>query len=119
MCRWIAVGLITLLAGCATVKIQHDSDPNANFASFEKFSWISDFPLIAPENDLLIEYRSQAVEYLRTGQVSRSLRRSEHFEDLVILARCDLEGRVPGAPVAELDAALDYVFGLSTAWDDV
>ena len=61
MCRWIAVGLITLLAGCATVKIQYDSDPNANFASFEKFSWISDFPLIAPENDLLIEYRSQPI----------------------------------------------------------
>ncbi|TDJ25382.1 MAG: DUF4136 domain-containing protein [Gammaproteobacteria bacterium] len=61
MCRWIAATLVVICAGCATVKVQYDSDPNANFSAFEKFSWISDFPLIAPENDLLIEYRSQPI----------------------------------------------------------
>ena len=61
MCRWIAAMLVVVVAGCATVKVAYDSDPNANFRAFQTFSWISDFPLIAPENDLLIEYRSQPI----------------------------------------------------------
>lgn len=61
MCRWIAAALVVMVVGCATLKVEYDSDPNANFRAFERFSWISDFPLIAPENDLLIEYRSQPI----------------------------------------------------------
>lgn len=67
----------------------------------------------------LIRNRPHASEYLLTGRISRSLRRSEHFEDLMQLARCDRDGRVPGMVVSTVDEALDYITGLSTAWDDV
>ncbi len=66
----------------------------------------------------LIENRSAAFEFLQTGKISRSLRRSEHFEELTLLARCDRDGRVPGAKVGTLDEALEYIAGLSAAWDD-
>lgn len=67
----------------------------------------------------LIEHRQEARDYLRTGKIARSLRRREHFDDLVLLARCDLAGRVPGTQVPTVDEALEYIEGLSTAWDDV
>lgn len=75
--------------------------------------------LITDRTRFLIEHRAEAVEYLKTGRLPRSLRRSEHFEDLVLLARCDLAGRVRGASVGTAEEALDYIAGLSTAWDDV
>lgn len=75
--------------------------------------------LITDRTRFLIEHRAEAVEYLKTGRLPRSLRRSEHFEDLVLLARCDLAGRVRGANVGTAEEALDYIAGLSTAWDDV
>ncbi len=75
-------------------------------------------PLVTERTVFLIEHRPTALEFLTTGQVSRSLRRSEHFDDLVLLARCDRDGRVAGADVPEIDQALGYVTGLSTAWDD-
>ena len=60
--RWMA-GLVVLgIIGCTpAIKVSYDSDPNADFRTFERFSWISDYPVIAPETDLLIEYRSQPV----------------------------------------------------------
>jgi hypothetical protein len=39
----------------------------------------------------------------------RRLRASEHYEDLVLLEKCDRNGRVPGVEAPELDEALDYV----------
>lgn len=75
--------------------------------------------LVTERTCFLIEHLSQAKDYLRTGRISKSLRRSEHFDDLVLLARCDQEGRVPGAEVCDVDEALEYIAGLSTAWDDV
>jgi hypothetical protein len=39
----------------------------------------------------------------------RRLRASEHYEDLLLLERCDRKGRVPGVEAPELDEALDYV----------
>ena len=75
--------------------------------------------LVTDRTLLLIEHRSTALDFLTTGRIPRSLRRSEHFDDLVHLARCDRDGRVPGAEVSELDEALDYIAGLDSAWDDV
>lgn len=74
--------------------------------------------LVTERTLFLIEHRPAALEYLSTGRISRALRRSEHFEDLLLLARCDRDGRVPGAPVCELEEALDYIAGLATAWDE-
>ena len=75
--------------------------------------------LISERTRFLIENRSAGLEYLQTGKMSRSLRRSEHFDDLVLLARCDREGRTPGAEVCELDEALNSIQSLETSWDDV
>jgi hypothetical protein len=40
------------------------------------------------------------------ARARRRLEHSDDFDALMTLARCDLEGRVPGAQVAELDQAL-------------
>lgn len=74
--------------------------------------------LVTDRTRYLIEQRPVAGEYLRTGTCPRSLRRSEEFEDVVLLARCDRDGRVPGRPVCTLDEAFDYLEGLDTHWDD-
>ena len=66
----------------------------------------------------LIENRPAALEFLQNGKIPRSLRRSEHFEELVQLARCDRDGRVRGEKVGTIDEALDYIDGLGAAWDD-
>ncbi|HID21035.1 MAG TPA: phosphohydrolase [Planctomycetaceae bacterium] len=73
--------------------------------------------LVTERTLFLIEHRHPVTEYLLTGQVARSLRRSEYFDDLVLLARCDLDGRVPGAVVPTIDEALDYIAGLERRWD--
>ena len=74
--------------------------------------------LITPRTWFLIENRQAAVEYLTTGHIRGSLRKSEHFDDLVSLAQCDQRGRVCGAEVSTVDEALDYITGLGAAWDD-
>jgi hypothetical protein len=74
--------------------------------------------LITERTRFLIEQRPVAAQYLRTGECPRSLRKSEHFEDALLLARCDRDGRVPGAPVGTLDEALDYIAGLEAEWDE-
>jgi hypothetical protein len=75
--------------------------------------------LLTERTCFLIEHRAEAREYLKTGKLPRSLRRSEHFDDLVLLAQCDLGGRVRGAEVSGVDEALEYVANLESAWDDV
>jgi hypothetical protein len=42
-------------------------------------------------------------------RAQRRLRESEHYEDLVLLERCDRNGRQPGVEAPELDEALDYL----------
>jgi hypothetical protein len=44
----------------------------------------------------------------------RRLRDSEHYDDLVLLGRCDRAGRRAGVVAPELDEALDYVRELDT-----
>lgn len=74
--------------------------------------------LITERTRFLIENRPAATIYLQTGSCPKSLRSSADFEDLVLLARCNRDGCVAGAPVCTLDEALDYVAGLEKAWDD-
>lgn len=75
--------------------------------------------LITPRTRFLIEQRPVASHYLITGECPKSLRKSPDFEDAVLLARCDRDGRVPGARVETLEAALEYIAQLESAWDDV
>ena len=73
--------------------------------------------LVTERTRFLIEHLAAAAEYLKTGRMPRSLRRSDDFDDLVLLARCDRDGRERGAPVRELHEALRYVAGIDAAWD--
>jgi hypothetical protein len=60
----------------------------------------------------LIENHSLARGFLdgRIGvRARRRLQQSESYEELILLAKCDLAGRVPGAKVPELDEALDQL----------
>ena len=74
--------------------------------------------LITERTRFLIEQRPVATHYLNTGECPKSLRRSEDFDEVVLLARCDRAGRVPGAQVCSLEEALDYIAGLDHAWDE-
>ena len=74
--------------------------------------------LLTERTQFLIEHLAVGAEFLKTGRISRSLRRSEHFDDIVLLARCDRDARVPGEQVCELEEALDYISNLDSAWDD-
>jgi hypothetical protein len=73
--------------------------------------------LVTERTRFLIENLSAATEYLQTGRMPRSLRRSDDFDDLVLLARCDRDGRERGAEVRELHEALEYLAGIDSAWD--
>lgn len=74
--------------------------------------------LLTERTCFLIEHRPDGVAYLRSGEISRTLRRSEHFDDLVQLARLDLAGRVAGTRVGTLHEAIEYLAGLESAWDE-
>ncbi len=74
--------------------------------------------LITERTRDLIELRPIAAEYLRTGQCPQRLRKSEEFEDAVLLAKLDRAGRVPGTRVRTLPAALDFIRQLATEWDE-
>jgi hypothetical protein len=43
------------------------------------------------------------------ARARRRLRASESYEELLLLARCDRDGRQPGVEAPELDEALDYL----------
>ncbi len=63
----------------------------------------------------LIEHHMDALKEREGTLGSREwdrLRRSEDFDDLMLLRDCDLRGRRPGAPVSELDEALDILRAL-------
>ncbi len=74
--------------------------------------------LITTRTRTLIELRPVAAEYLRSGECPRSLRKSEEFEDAVLLARLDRAARVPGTMVRTLPEALDLIRRLAIEWED-
>ncbi len=73
--------------------------------------------LVTERTLFLIEHRLTATHYLQTGECPRALRKSEDFEDLLLLARCNRDGRQKGVSVCELDEALDYIASLDSAWE--
>lgn len=73
--------------------------------------------LVTPRTWYLLEHQAIGHEYLETGRMSRSVANSEHREDLILLARCDREGRLCGRPVPTVDEALEYLQALPRIWD--
>ena len=73
--------------------------------------------LVTERTRFFIENLPTATEYLQTGRMPRSLRRSDDFDELVLLARCDRDGRERGAEVRELHDALEYLAGIDAVWD--
>jgi hypothetical protein len=67
---------------------------------------------ITPRTHWLIEHHMDAerlLDHTLGARARRRLEQNENFEDLMLLARCDRAGRVPGVPAPELDEALDYL----------
>ena len=81
-------------------------------------AWQAIGGLVTPRTWFFIENRAEAGEYLSTGRIRGTLRHSEDFEELVLLAKCDQQGRQRGAQVSTVEDVLDYLAGLGTAWDD-
>ncbi|HEX3870447.1 MAG TPA: hypothetical protein VHV77_08425 [Pirellulales bacterium] len=74
---------------------------------------------IATERCLwLIEHQAEA-KALHEGTLGlrarRRLEASEHFDELMLLAECDRQGRLQGAETPELDVALEYLRDLATS----
>lgn len=82
-------------------------------------AWNAIGPLVTERTWFLIENRPEAQVYVTSGRIRGALKKSENFDDLILLAQCDLKARVRGAQVSTVDEALDYIEGLGTAWDDV
>ncbi|HEX5442611.1 MAG TPA: HD domain-containing protein, partial [Pirellulales bacterium] len=74
---------------------------------------------ITPRTAWLIEHHMEA-HALHDGTLGQRARRrlaeSEHFEELVLLARCDRRGRTAGVAVTELEDALTYLRELDGNW---
>jgi Domain of unknown function (DUF4136) len=47
--RMALLGLVGLLAGCSTVRTQHDYDPQAPFPTYKTYAWVTEEPLIKPQ----------------------------------------------------------------------
>jgi predicted HD phosphohydrolase len=68
--------------------------------------------LISERTAWLIDHHMQAHALLEGTlgvRAHRRLKASESYDELVLLARCDREGRQVGVEVPELDEALDYL----------
>ena len=84
--------------------IDRSDHVNAGLEALEGF--------ITPRTAWLIEHHMIAHTILDGTIGSRARRRlqaNDSYEELVLLARCDQEGRVPGAQAPELDEALDHL----------
>lgn len=81
-------------------------------------AWNAIGALVTDRTWFFIENRFEAQEYLRSGRIRGALRKHEDFDDLVLLAQCDLKGRLRGAQVSSVEEALDYIEGLGSAWDN-
>ena len=65
----------------------------------ERTAWLIEHHMLAHE----------AVDQTLGRRAHRRLRESEHYEDLLLLEKCDRKGRRAGVEAPELDEALDYV----------
>lgn len=70
---------------------------------------------ITPRTEFLIAHHMEAISY-RDGSMGQRARRrledADDFEDLMLLRQLDEQGRVPGADVPEINAALEYIRAL-------
>ncbi|MBB75078.1 MAG: tRNA adenylyltransferase [Planctomycetaceae bacterium] len=77
--------------------------------------------LITDRTSWLIEYHMVAHQVL-DGTIGkrahRRLRESENYEELMLLARCDRDGRQTGVEASELEEALDYLRDLSETFGE-
>ncbi|HKA14444.1 MAG TPA: DUF4136 domain-containing protein [Myxococcota bacterium] len=46
--RAALLGLLGLLVGCQSIETHHNADPQAPFASYKTFAWVTEEPLIQP-----------------------------------------------------------------------
>ena len=74
----------------------------------ERTAWLIEYHMVALlVFDGTIGYRSH-----------RRLRESEIYEELMLLARCDRDGRQAGVEASELEEALDYLRDLSETFGE-
>jgi predicted HD phosphohydrolase len=76
---------------------------------------------ITPRTRWLIEHHMEGHEILDGTIGARSKRRlqeDESYEELVLLSKCDRDGRQQGVPASELDEASDYVRNLSLTFGE-
>ena len=76
---------------------------------------------ITPRTAWLIEHHGQAralVDGTLGVRCARRLRAAESYDELMLLAECDLRGRRRDVEVPELEDALDYIRELSDMCDD-
>ena len=88
--------------------IDPDASANAGLEALDGF--------ISERTQWLIEQQPSAALLLQGTIGSRARRRlqeHESFEELILLATCDRDGRTPGGEAPELDEALDYVRNLA------
>lgn len=68
--------------------------------------------IVTPRTWNLIAALPQAHDYLRGVRAARGLRKSEDFDEQILLARCDRAGRQPGYPAPTLDEAMEFLLEL-------
>jgi hypothetical protein len=76
---------------------------------------------LTPRAVWLIEHHMQAHKILDGtigARAHRRLKADESYEELVLLARCDRDGRQPGVVAPELDEALDYLRDLAQTFGE-
>ena len=76
---------------------------------------------ISERTHWLIEHHMEG-HALRDGTIGarahRRLRESEHYDDLMLLTKCDREGRAKGVEAPELDEALDFIRELADTYGE-
>jgi Domain of unknown function (DUF4136) len=50
---WTVMSAMLMLAGCASISVQDDFDPGADFGGYRSFSWVADAPLLVATPQLV------------------------------------------------------------------
>jgi hypothetical protein len=78
--------------------------------------------LISPRTAWLIEHHVEGLLWGEEGTIGARMRRrleaSENFDELMLLAECDRQGRAVGARTCDVDEAIDYLRRLSEECGD-
>jgi len=76
---------------------------------------------VTPRTAWLVEHHTEALSLLEGTLGARARRRlaaAEDFEELMLLARCDRQGRRVGMKVPDVAEALEYLRRLAEQWDE-